>query len=215
MASLKVLERFIEQLERLAELGRGVNDLTSLVGKYEANSLMAVLNKIKPIMPFIDGPLATREEWVSSDNPGDRQTFYYKEPGIVLVNNFESTVRDPHGRMVYSGYKICFTRSGKLVQLDRRGAWSDTRAGNYWSSDAHELDITSDLASRHLPECVRAVVNAMERSVASHREKREDLRKRIALLKGIAHALETDRLPGESDVEATPVTDEDQPEPRS
>src|SRR5438105_10232760 len=117
MATIKTLDNFIKTLEKLAETGREVSELTELIGKHEANALAQVLDKVKPVMEWIDGPITTREEWVASDNPRDRQTFYYKEPGIVLVNNFESTVRDAHGRMNYSGYKMVFTRSGKLVQL--------------------------------------------------------------------------------------------------
>src|ERR1700722_18865439 len=99
MASLKTLDNFLAQLDRLADLGREVKELQELIGKHEANALSQVLDKVKPVMEWIDGPITTREEWVASDNPRDRQTFYYKEPGIVLVNNFESTVRDGHGRM--------------------------------------------------------------------------------------------------------------------
>jgi hypothetical protein len=196
MASIKTFDGFIQQLEKVAELGREVAELKDLIGKHEANALAQVLDKLKPIMQWIDQPITTREEWVASDNPRDRQTFYYKEPGIVLVNNFESTVRDAHGRMNYSGYKIAFTRSGKLVQLDRRGSFSEGATTNYWSSDAHELDITPEFAARHLPEVLRSVVNAIERAVATQRAKRDELQQRLKVLKEVARMLEAGPVAG-------------------
>ncbi|GIW71337.1 MAG: hypothetical protein KatS3mg102_0879 [Planctomycetota bacterium] len=197
MASIKSLDRFVEQLERLAALGKEVKELGEAVEKHEASALAHLLERIKPVMEYIDGPITTREEWVASDNPRDKQTFYYKEPGIVLVNNFESTVRDAHGRMVYSGYKIIYTRSGKLVQLDRRGTWSEGEHDTFWSSEAHEIELTPELASRHLPECVASIVAAIERAVHTHRQRREELARRLRLLRAIARALETGRLPPE------------------
>ena len=196
MATIKTLDTFIAQLEKLAEYGREVTDLQELIGKHEANALTQVLDRVKPVMEWIDGPITTREEWVASDNPRDRQTFYYKEPGIVLVNNFESTVRDAHGRMNYSGYKIVFTRSGKLVQLDRRGSFADGASASYWSSDAHELDVTAEFAARHLQEIVRSVVAAVERAVGQQRARRDEFQGRLKMLKDVARMLEA-APPGE------------------
>jgi hypothetical protein len=190
MASMKTLDSFIQQLEKVAELGREVACLQELIGKHEANAMAQVLERVKPVMEWIDGPITTREEWVDSDNPRDRQTFYYKEPGIVLVNNFESTVRDAHGRMNYSGYKIAFTRSGKLVQLDRRGSFAEGASGSYWSSDAHELDITPEFAERYFQEALRSIVAAVERAIARQRGRRDELQQRLRLLKDVARMLE-------------------------
>jgi hypothetical protein len=192
MASIKVVDRFIDQLERVAALGREAAEFQDLVSKHEASSLAQILNRVKPVMEYIDGPIATREEWVYSDNPRDRQTFYYKEPGIVLVNNFESTVRDAHGRMNYSGYKVIFTRSGKLVQLDRRGSISDSAQGqgSFWSSDAHELDVTTEFAERHLQECLRSIVAAIERATERQRARRDILKDRLRVLKEVSRLLE-------------------------
>ncbi|RME70670.1 MAG: hypothetical protein D6776_11355 [Planctomycetota bacterium] len=202
MASVKSLDRFLEKLEELAALGREVKELADAVSRHEANALSTILDRLKPVMEYIDGPITTREEWVASDKPHDKQTFYYKEPGIVLVNNFESTVRDPHGRMQYSGYKICFTRSGRLVQLDRRGQWSEDQHDSYWSSEAHEVELTPELASRHLPECLASIVAAIERALHTHRERRDALVKRLRLLRAIARALETGSLPSQTDGES-------------
>jgi len=199
VASLKVLDRFIESLEQVAVLGREAAEFQDLVSKHEMSALTKVLERVKPIMPHIDGPIATREEWVYSDNPRDRQTFYYKEPGIVLVNNFESTIRDPHGRMSYAGYKIIFTRAGKLVQLDRRGSFSDgaqsqTQA-SFWSTDAHELDVTPEIAERHLQEIVRSIVAALDRAVHRQSDRREALKERLRILKDVAAMLESTPSP--------------------
>ncbi len=194
MASVKSFDRFLDKLEELAEIGREVKELSEAVSLHEANALATILERLKPVMEYIDGPITTREEWVA-DKPHDKQTFYYKEPGIVLVNNFESTVRDPHGRMQYSGYKICFTRSGRLVQLDRRGQWSEDQHESFWSSEAHELELTPELASRHLPECLNSIVAAIERALHIHRQKRDALIRRLRLLRAIARALETGKLP--------------------
>jgi hypothetical protein len=203
MASVKSLDRFLEKLDELAVLGKEVKELSEAVGKHEANALSTILERLKPVMEYVDGPITTREEWVSSDKPHDKQTFYYKEPGVVLVNNFESTVRDAHGRMQYSGYKICFTRSGRLVQLDRRGQWSEDQHDSFWSSEAHELDLNADLASRHLPECLSSILGAIDRACQSNRQRREALVKRLRLLHAIAHALETGKLPSADDAAAT------------
>jgi hypothetical protein len=191
MATMKTLDNFIKTLEKLSELGREVSELQVLIGKHEANALAQVLERVKPVMEWIDGPITTREEWVASDNPRDRQTFYYKEPGIVLVNNFESTVRDAHGRMNYSGYKIAFTRSGKLVQLDRRGSFSEGNSGSFWTSDAHELDITPEFAERHLLEVIRSIVAAVERAIGQQRARREEVTARLKVLKDVARMLES------------------------
>ncbi len=206
MASVKVFDRFIENLEKTAQLGREVAELGDLVGKHEAQALEALLQRMKPVMPYIDGPITTREEWVSSDNPRDRQSFYYKEPGIVLVNNFESTVRDPHGRLSYSGYKIAYTRSGKLVQLDRRGSWSDGAQASYWSSDAHELDISPEFAERHIQECVRSIATSLERAAVQQKQKKEELRGRLEVLREVAKLLEEPPAPssGSSSLSTTP-----------
>lgn len=196
MATLKTLDNFIKTLEKLAETGREVAELQELIGKHEANALAQVLDRVKPVMEWVDGPITTREEWVASDNPRDRQTFYYKEPGIVLVNNFESTVRDAHGRMNYSGYKMIYTRSGKLVQLDRRGSFSDGTSASYWSSDAHELDVTPEFGERHLLEVVRSVVAAVERAIGQQKQRREELQSRLRVLKDVARMLEGGPTPG-------------------
>jgi hypothetical protein len=128
--------------------------------------------------------------YLPARTPRDRQTFYYKEPGIVLVNNFESTIRDGHGRMNYAGYKMVFTRSGKLVQLDRRGSFADAAAPSYWTSDAHELDITPEFAQRHLLEILRSVIGAIERAGDRQRARRDELKTRLKLLQEVAFMLE-------------------------
>lgn len=195
MASIKIIDRFIEQLEEVAQLGREAERFTELVAKHEARTLKALLGRIAPIMPYIDGPVPTREEWVGPDEPTakqDRRTFHYKEPGIVLVNNFESTVRDDDGKMRYAGYKVAFTRSGKLVQLDRLGSWDEDQSKAFWSSDAHELEVDADFAERHLTECVASITQAVERGIKRQREHRDVLRGRLAMLKALGRIIESE-----------------------
>jgi hypothetical protein len=206
MASSKILDRFLAKLEELAVLGNEVARFTELVAQHESRAFRAILDRVRPIMEIIDSPIPTREEWVASDEPGDKQTFYYRERGVILVNNFESTIQNDRDRMSYSGYKIVFTRSGKLIRLDRTGSWSVGNRSNFWSSEAHEVDCDAEFAERHLEEGLTSVVHAVDRAQKRQREHRKKLRRRLKLLRAVAYMLEKEVVPPTLD--PTPIAAE-------
>lgn len=202
MASINVLDKFLLKLGELADLASDVRGFEALVAKHEVKALRELLDKVRPLMPYMDAPIPTREEWVGPQGGGlgphglrapepspDRRTHTYKEPGLVLVNNFEATVEDQSGQMRHSGYKIIFTRSGKLVQLDRMGSWSEERQSTFWSCDAHEVDVDAEFVERHLGECIGSIAQALERAAKRQRDKREALRERLKMLRAIQRIL--------------------------
>jgi hypothetical protein len=187
------VDAFVERLEELARLGRETREFEQLIGKHELRALARLLEKVESVMDLIDGPITTREGWVGEGpTDGPPRAFYYKEPGIALVNSFASQVGDDH-EMNYSGFKVVFTRSGKLVQLDRIGQWNEgEQKDTFWSSDAHEIELDPTFASNHLEECVASIVSAIERGAKRHSERRDELIQRLRVLKKVTRMLEGD-----------------------
>ena len=165
--------------------------LHDLAAAHEAKALVKILHKIKPVMNYIDGPITTREAWITSDDVKIRDDAHYKEPGIVLVNNFSSTRRpDDPAWLDYIGYKVIFTRSGKIIQLERSGGWCEQHGKqSFWSSETSEISISPEFAKKHFKECLASIMNVTENAIARTKDKRSILRRRLSLLKKVESIL--------------------------
>lgn len=184
-----VVDRFVKALRAAADLGREVEGVEEALARYEGRALKRVLVELRPIMPYIDRPIRMAEPTFTGDVPAEGA--YYREPGIVLVNTFESTVGEPMRltRLGYSGYLLIYTRAGKLVRITRRGVASADGSERYWSSDAEEVPLTAELARRHLEQCLQGIVRALERGADQARSHRDEIKARLSKLRKIVRLL--------------------------
>lgn len=186
-----LFQEFMDAIERAAAVGEKVAKLKEEVTEKEADALGKILDKVKPVVQYFDYPIEDGRHH-SGHQLHKWRVFHYKEPGIVLVDNFSQEYTDKDWRGIYTGSQLILTRSGALVILNRKGEWSNWQGEeSYW--DASATEVLPDEAIRRFgfAEIVKGLVDEFKQALIRAEKKQETLEARMALLEQVRAVLES------------------------
>jgi len=117
------LDVLVSKLEELQPLVKAVNELGTDTIRSEASALIAILQRLSPIMPAIAHKIQ-----VSYHDTGEQfsepHQAYHDKKGVIIVDGFSRAGFDRGTRGSYSGSRLVLFDDCSLVSLERSGGWS-------------------------------------------------------------------------------------------
>lgn len=181
-SGVKVLDTYLRGLKKLVALTADIDELEREVASREADALRELLAEVQPLLPHLARAVSLREPWlVGRGDAGPT----WREKGIVLVQSFQQD-RSDDGRISHTGAMLVLSESGRLVELELVGAWTEQRGGGAvdarWRVDAQERPISPEFAKAHLRPILTGLLDALKEALVRGRADREELRRRLAIL---------------------------------
>jgi hypothetical protein len=154
--------------------------------KKEIQVFERLIDSLKRITRQVDVPLAIGHYWSGYESE-DPEEEYYSERGLVLADRFSERSRGNNPEGKYKGTRLCLTRSGKLIEIERSGFWSKReKQESSWSSTVMDITPAEAMAEYDLEEILDTVKTGMRISIERARKKQEYLGERLSELDEIA-----------------------------
>ena len=184
-SGVKVLDTYLRGLKKLVGLAADIDELEREVASREADALRDLLAEVQPLLPHLVRPVSIREPWLVGRGEPAGVTGVWREKGVVLVQSFQQD-RSDDGRISHNGSLLVLTESGRLVELELDGAWTEQRGGGAvdarWRVDAQERSIDPEFAKAHLRPILTGLLDALKEALVRGRADREELRRRLSIL---------------------------------
>lgn len=186
-----IFQEFMAAIEQAAAVGEKAAKMERETTVKEAEVLERILEKVKPVVQYVDYPIEDGRHH-SGHQFHNWKVFYYKERGIILVDNFSQEFTDKDYRGIYTGSQLVLTRSGALVILCRKGEWSKWQGEeSYWDAKATEVSPEEAVRRYGFAKIVKGLAEAFKQAVIEAEEKQETLEARLALLEQVRAVLES------------------------
>lgn len=181
-SGVKVLDTYLRGLRKLVGLAADIDELEREVASREAVALRELLAEVQPLLPHLVRPVSIREPWlVGRELSGGT----WREKGVVLVQSFQQD-RGDDGRIVHNGKMLVLAESGRLVELELVGSWTEQRGGGAvdarWRVEAQERPIEPAFAKTNLRPILTGLLDALKEALVRGRADREELRRRLTIL---------------------------------
>lgn len=185
-----MIQEFIEALEHAAQLGKDVAQLERDTITGEAEALVKLIEKVKPVMPHMDKRIVTAS-YHSGHQFHQWEHDYLPERGVVLVDDFDIKFTDRDTRGVYVGSILVLTRTGRLLVLKRRGSWSKWQGeeSSWYVEEEKEIGPAQAVKRYGLGTIIKGLAAALEEAAQKNEEKRATLKERLELLGQIQNLL--------------------------
>lgn len=184
--------KFVECFEEASILEKSIVERQTAVAEQQAEILALLFEKIKPVMMHVNYPVAVRYYYSGKQFDIPRYN-YYKEWGIILIDEFEEDYVSRDARGEYTGARLVLTGSGKLVNFTRSGCWSKLQ-GEPSTWEAMDEIITSShaIGEYDFADIILALVTTFNNVVKIIEEKQAILGKSLAILEEIKSLLSCD-----------------------
>lgn len=173
-------------LSALSQIGAEVESAESEVLVQEGATLQKLVEKVLPIMRYIDYRVKVRGS-VGGGQWADWSYEYYPEKAIVLVDNSHQKNTDGKGqRGIYEGPSLLLTRSGKFILLIEDGEWSNWQdEGSYWNEEISEISIEQAIQRFDMVKIIQGLAEAFQESIQKAEKKKQTLGSRLQQLEQI------------------------------
>lgn len=178
-----VWKEFTAALQEAATLGEQISRQQEAVEEEEARTLAALVEKTRPVLPYISGKVLVRY-YHSGGQFAEAEKDYIE--GIVLVDEFRRKCEGSDDtRGTCTGQQLVLTRKGVLLVLTREGHWSNWQnEPSSWQAEAKEVTPLEAVQRFDFADIVQGLVDGLREAINETEKKRKQLEKRASRLAG-------------------------------
>lgn len=186
------LDKFAKCFEEAVAFEKSIIEKQAAVTEQQAEMFALLIEKLKPVTMHVNNPIAVRY-YYSGKQFDIPQYNYYKEWGIILIDEFDEDYVSRDVRGEYTGARLVLTGSGKLVNFTRSGCWSKLQ-GEPCTWEAIDEIITSShaIGEYDFADIILTLVTTFNNAVKIIEEKQAILGKSLAILEEIKNLLSCD-----------------------
>jgi hypothetical protein len=176
-----IWKEFTAALEEAAVLGEQISRQQEAVEEEEASTLVAFLEKTKPVLPYIIEKVP-----VYYYHPGGQFATAEKDfiEGVILVDEWRKAYNGPDDtRGTYAGEQLVLTGEGNLIVLTRKGHWSNWQGEpTSWEAESEEVTPLEAVRRFDFADIVQGLVDSLREAVKRTEEQKKKLEERTARL---------------------------------
>lgn len=176
-----IWKEFTAALEEAAVLGEQISRQQEAVEEEEASTLVAFLEKTKPVLPYIIEKVP-----VYYYHPGGQFATAEKDfiEGVILVDEWRKAYNGPDDtRGTYAGEQLVLTGEGVLLVLTRKGHWSNWQGEpTSWEAESEEVTPLEAVRRFDFADIVQGLVDSLREAVKRTEEQKKKLEERTARL---------------------------------
>lgn len=134
--STDAISELVTKLDEIAPLATKVADLKADTIEQESAALIAILERISPLLKVTSHPIKTN--YYTSGQQFSKEHEEHDFKGLILIDAFEQECTDRDTRGDYLGWRLVLLADGTLHVLERAGDWSR------WQGESSGWHITED-----------------------------------------------------------------------
>ncbi len=184
-----VWKEFMVTLEEAATLGEQISRQQEAVEEEEARILAALVEKTRPVLPYISGKVLVRYY-----HPGGQFAEAEKDyiEGVVVVDEFRRKCEGSDDtRGTCTGQQLVLTREGVLLVLTREGHWSNWQGEpTSWHVESEEVSPREAVQRFDFADIMQGLVDGLREAIKETESQKKKLEERAALLAGFKKLVE-------------------------
>lgn len=170
-------------------MSRELQSVVEQAFKDETKAFEWLLAQLRPVILHVDVPLTINYYWSGFESQEPEEE-YYSERGLILADRFRKRYARSGDEGRYEGTRLCLTRSGKLIEIERSGFFSERQnEESYWASTVMDIKPPEAMAEYDLEEVVEKVTVEIEISIERARKRQEHLGERLSKLQQMMEGL--------------------------
>jgi hypothetical protein len=191
MSSSDPFGELIGKLDEIGPLAGKVAELKGNTIEQEAEALVKILERIKPMLEAI--AYKTPNGYYSSGQQFHKEkNSYFDERGLVLIDEFKEECTDRDTRGDFTGRRLVLFQDGRLMAFERRGDWSrwQGESSNWQAEDEEDLSPQEAVRRYGLKRIVEGLANEIKESSEGLQKKLAGYEERLAMIRKVQEGLQ-------------------------